>query len=571
MRLQARCAIYGTASGPLLFSDTPLSFWGGIDPNTGQVVDCHHPLCGQIITGAVLAIPSSRGSCTGSGILLEILLQKLAPAALIFEQPEQILTLGVLVASALFNISIPVVFLPSQNFNLLRTGKFALVEGSNLQVGDDLFARPLHISQPEFDAQKVRLSPKDKDMLTGAYGPAARTALEIVLRMAEMQGAEKLLDVSQVHVDACIYIGPASIQFAQKMADLGGKFAIPTTLNSISIDRRRWTELGIDAQLATQADRLAELYLSMGASPSFTCAPYMLQSAPKLGEQIGWAESNAVVYANSVLGARTQKYPDFLDVCIALTGRAPFSGCHRDEDRRPSLVVNLPNIKNGDDSVYPLIGYHIGKIAGSGIPIIYGLESSKPTLSDLKAFGAAFATTASAPMFHIKGITPEADKYTKHLTQLKTCDIEFSDLTACWNDLNTATDTSVQLISLGNPHFSIEEFAILSDLCSNRHKNPKVEMIITTNREVLQNITEAGYFDALERFGAEFITDTCWCMLTEPVIPKATRNIMTNSGKYAHYAPGMVQRRVHFGSLAQCVDAACKGQFTRNIPDWLRE
>ncbi|KAG2417293.1 hypothetical protein HFD88_008512 [Aspergillus terreus] len=568
--MKGHCLINGTAAADLLYSSIPLSFWGGVDPTTGRIVDHHHPLNGQSMANRILAIPCGRGSCSGSTVMLELLLNGCAPAALIFEQREQILTLGVLVGQALFDRSIPVLVLSPSDFLHLRSTPYAAVHGDTLSPSSTPLPHPPLPSAPPIPLPpSIPLSPSDKATLSGEHGAAAQIALEILLRFAALQGAPGLLPVSRAHIDACIYTGPASLAFAQKLRALDARVVVPTTLNAISIDQRRWRDLGVDPALAANADALAAAYQAMGAQPSFTCAPYTLDDAPVPDEDIGWSESNAVVFANSVLGARTQKYPDFVDVCIALTGRAPRAGCHVPEGRRPVLRVEVGaaaaaavgGLGGGDgDAVFPLLGYVVGKAAQHRVPLVCGMEGLAPAMVDLKAFSAAFGTTASAAMFHVRGVTPEAAQFADGL-ELEAVEITRDDVRAAWQALNSARDASVGLVSLGNPHFALDEFARLAGLCAGRRKSAAVEVIITTSRNNYEQAREAGHLAVVEAFGATVITDTCWCMISEPVIPRSVRNIMTNSAKYAHYAPGMVQRGVHFGSLRQCVDAACCGVF----------
>ena len=571
--LAGRSLVDGAAFGPLLHADVGLSFWGGVDPCSGEVIDRHHPLSGQCLAGRVLAIPSGRGSCTGSSVLMELISNSHAPAALVLAQADEILTLGVLVAQLLFGRSLPVLCIGEEAFAALGGKEFARVDGTHLDLfdkqPDDTWApRPGDV-QP--DNHSVRLTAHDRALLAGEFGKAAQVAMQIVLRMAQLQGAEQLIDITQAHIDGCIYTGPASLRFARQLVEWGAKVRVPTTLNSISVDQRRWRELGIDPALGEPASALGDAYMAMGAQLSFTCAPYLLDSAPKAGEQIVWAESNAVVYANSVLGARTLKYPDYLDICIALTGRAPLTGCHLDARRKARLHVELPPLADLDDSFYPLLGYHIGALAGSRIPLISGLEQHLPDLDDLKAFGAAFATTSSAPLFHIAGVTPEALDPAQVLDgPLPVTRVTLADLLLSWQELNSARDPSVDVVSLGNPHFSLSEFARLARLCQGRHCHPHVVLAITCGRAVLEQARAAGHIAAIEAFGATLVCDTCWCMLGEPVIPPAARNLMTNSGKYAHYAPGLVGRKVHFASLAECVDAACSATASGRLPQWLQ-
>jgi hypothetical protein len=303
----------------------------------------------------------------------------------------------------------------------------------------------------------------------------------------------------------------------------------------------------------------------MGARPSFTCAPYLLDSAPGFGEHIGWAESNAVVYANSVIGARTMKYPDYLDICIALTGRAPLAGCHLDAGRRATLALEVEMPPGADDAFWPLLGYCCGSVCGTEIPLILGLEGSGAGAVELKAFGAAFATVAAAPMFHIAGVTPEAGEQGPE----RRLRIDLSALRQAWEALNTAASPDVGLVSLGNPHFSLEECASLAALVQGRTKAADVAVVVTCGRAVHEAAARAGHVEAAEAFGVRFVTDTCWCMIGEPVIPPEVRTLMTNSGKYAHYAPGLVGRGVRFGSLASCVEAACGGRAPEEPPAWL--
>ncbi len=563
-----RTLVAGDAGGELLSAEVGLSFWGGVDPQTGIVIDQHHPLRNQSLAGRVLAIPSGRGSCSGSGVLLELILNGHAPAAIVICEREEILTLGAMVAEVVFDRSIPVLRVDREVFARLGEYRYARVAGAGLQLlheppGEDW--QPARSQHEGSGDTAIHLDAIDQAFLSGQHGKAAQVAMRLLLRMAAVQEAEAFMDVSQVHVDGCIYTGPASLRFAEILVAWGARVRVPTTLNAISVDKRRWRAQGVADDLGTPASALADAYLAMGAEPSFTCAPYLLETAPEFGEQVGWAESNAVVYANSVIGARTMKYPDYLDICMALTGRAPLAGCHRDAGRRATLALDVEMPAGTDDSFWPLLGYCCGSVCGSEIPLIRGLEASAAGPDELKAFGAAFATVAAAPMFHIAGITPEADGQRPE-RQVR---IGLGDLRRAWDVLNTAALPEVGLVSLGNPHFSLSECARLAGLVRGRTKSPDVALIVTCGRAVFEAASQAGHVAEAEAFGVQFVTDTCWCMLGEPVIPPAVRTLMTNSGKYAHYAPGLVGRGVRFGSMAACVEAACSGKAQQDRPAWL--
>ncbi|KAL7917799.1 hypothetical protein ACQKWADRAFT_274063 [Trichoderma austrokoningii] len=574
-------SVQGNASGPLIASNLELSFWGGVDPQTSEVIDRHHPLSGKYIQDAILAIPSGRGSCSGSGVLLELILNGKGPKGLIFSRKEDILTLGVVVAEEMFNKSIPVVILGTDKFLDLQIATYATINGntvSTAQFTDVLEVSGLVIEKPLGTSlnSHVELSDEDRGFLEGLHGRAAQAAMRIILRMAAIEGAGKLIHITQVHIDGCVYTGPGSLSFAERLRDWGGKVLVPTTLNSISVDQKRWRSQGVTPSFGEAAEKLATAYTDMGGRPTFTCAPYTLSSAPKKGDQIAWAESNAVVYANSVLGARTMKYPDFLDICIALTGRAPHGGLHLKHNRLASVCVDMPILLNEDidDSFYPLLGYHVGGLAGSRIPVIAGFDKVRPSTDDLKAFGAAFATMASAPMFHIVGITPEAATLQDAIgdrDSIESISLDLRQLETSWNALNSAQDGSpVDLISLGNPHFSISEMRKLASICRGRIKDDRVSIMVTCGRATHGLASQTGLIEELERFGVQFITDTCWCMIDEPVIPTTSKTIMTNSAKYAHYGPGLTGKKFYFGSLERCIAAACSGKYDKEIPKFIK-
>ena len=569
---RGRSLVAGSASGPVLHADLGVSFWGGIAAETGMVIDGQHPLHGQCVAGKVLAIPSGRGSCTGSAVLLELIMNRAAPAAIVFCEDETILPLGALVADALFGRSLPMVRLGRSAFKALGTARHATVSDGHVTASGASVAVTAADLPPLPDVA-LELTDRDRAMLDGAEGPARQLAMRIVLQMARLEGASRLIDLSQCHLDCCIYTGPVSVAIAERMRDLGARVKVPTTLNAISIDRGQWRALGIPPDRAAEVERQTDAYLAMGAQPSFTCAPYLLDSAPGRGEHVGWAESNAVAFANSVLGARTGKYPDYLDLCLALTGRAPLSGCHLDSNRRARLHIHVDLPAEADDSLFPLLGYLVGKLSPHEVPALTGLEGASPSRDDLKAFAAAFATTSAAAMFHIVGITPEAPDLASALGEDAVAEpvaIAGADLLEAWEDLNGRDTSPVSCVAIGNPHSSVEELRAIARLCDGRTKAAATQAIITTSRAMLARARAAGVAQSLECFGFRLVTDTCWCMIEEPVIPRWPGVLLTNSGKYVHYGPGLTGQRVRFAGLAACVEAAATGVFAGTPPGWSR-
>ncbi|MGF7159158.1 hypothetical protein FHS85_000768 [Rhodoligotrophos appendicifer] len=567
------CLVPGTAAGAVLYSSVGLSFMGGVSPTTGIITDTHHPLRGESVCGRILAIPSGRGSCGGSVVIFELLMNGHAPGALIIQHRETILTLGVIIALELFAKGIPIIRLDAAGFAALAEAEHAEVrDGTVTLSGKASPTSEACAHLPELDLSRFHLSPGDLRFLAGDFGEAQRIAMQIIIRTAQLEGADRLVDVDMAHIDGCFYQGPASLQFARKLCQLGGRARVPSTMNALCVDRRQWRDLGVSDAIGTPSDDLADAYVEMGVRPTYTCAPYLLDSPPVFGQQIAWGESNAVVFANSVIGARTMKYPDYLDILVAMTGRAPDADCHRDGPRLATVRIDVICPRQPDDAFYPALGYLIGKIATNEVPVVCGLEHLPVTHDDLKAFGAAFATTSAAPMFHVLAITPEANSLEQAVGPdgpTRSVTVTLHDLGETWLELNTAETPEVGLVSLGNPHFSLTECERLAHLCDGRAKSDQVSVIVTCGRDVYAKADAAGYVERITAFGGRFMTDTCWCLIGEPIVAPDITNIMTNSGKYAHYGPAAVNKGFHFGSLETCVDAACSGGVKSGLPGWL--
>ena len=556
----AQLIVPAEVEGRVLVCSEGLSFWGGVDPATGRVIDAHHERHGQSLAGKVVLMPTSRGSCSGSGVLLALALNGKAPAALIFREDEDILTLGALIAARMFDRPLAVLRLTKDEYEAASETSSLRITCSGLQGG------ALSLPLQRLSEDRLTLSAVDRAMLDGSEGPAVKLAMETLCTMAVLQGAHELIDVSRVHIDGCIYHSDANLRFAQTMAEMGARVRVPTTMNAISVDYANWRDQGVPPNFGVPASQLAAAYLQIGARPTFTCAPYQLDDKPIEGEDIGWSESNAVIYANSVLGARTAKHPDFLDLCIALTGRAPRSGVYLEENRAARRIIEVELPAGHDDSLWPLLGWLAGQKAADRIPILSGLEATAPSEDDLRALCAAFGTTSAAPMLHIAGVTPEADR--QAADDADRVRITRDDFARAWHDFNSG-DRDIDLVSLGSPHFSLQETRRFAALMEGHRCHADVSVIVTLGREVLEAAKAEGLVTRLVDAGVQFYPDICWCSITEPLFPPSARVLMTNSGKYAHYAPGLCDRKVRFGSLADCAAAARTGRAPAESPAWL--
>jgi hypothetical protein len=417
----------------------------------------------------------------------------------------------------------------------------------------------------------LHLNTHDEAFLHGDHGPAARLAMRILTRVAEAQSAERMMDITAAHIDSTLYMGPATLEFAERLAQLGAQVCVPTTLNVSGVDEYHWREWPVPAEWAEPAQRQMVAYQSMGCAPTWTCAPYQTEFKPTFGQQIAWGESNAIVFANSVIGARTERYPDLLDICAAITGRVPARGLHLTENRAGQLVlrlVDVPLALQRADEFYPVLGHLMGKLAADHIPVIDGLQVT-PSEDQLKALGAASASSGAVALFHLVGVTPEArtlDVALQGHTPQQTIDVTMNMLRDARRELTTADGEQLDMVVLGSPHFSLAEFKRLAPLLIGKQRHPNVQFLVTSSRAMTLLADKAGVLESLRAFGGKVTVDTC--VLTTPMLPSHIKVLMTNSAKYAYYAPGLLNTRVVFGSLADCVNSAMMGRVVRDESLW---
>jgi len=428
-----------------------------------------------------------------------------------------------------------------------------------------------HIFDIETEHMTLSLTAKDREMFRGDHGPATKMAMSILVRMAEIAGAKELLDISGAHIDSTVYIGDAGLEFAERLAGLGAKVAVPTTLNVSGLDEHHWQEWAVPNDWARQAYRQMIAYQSMGTIPTWTCAPYQTEMKPSFGQQIAWGESNAIVFANSVLGARTERYPDLFDICCAITGRAPNIGLHRMENRAGELLLSIrgiPDLVQLSDDFYPVLGNLIGKLARERIPVLDG-QCIFPSEDQLKALGAAAASSGAVALFHMVGVTPEAPTreaaFQGHDPQ-ESITVTMDMLRESRRELTHTDSEALDLVVLGSPHFSLAEFKLLAPLVHGNRKHPNVKFLVTSSRAMTQLAKQAGFLDVLQDFGAQLTVDTC--ILTSPMLPPEVKYLMTNSAKFAYYTPGLLDRQITFGSLKDCVASAVEGKVVRDETLW---
>lgn len=409
----------------------------------------------------------------------------------------------------------------------------------------------------------MELTAEDEARLEGEAGPGEQLAMRIVVALAGATGAAGLLDVTGAHIDSCLYHGQATLDFAGRLLEGGARVSVPTTLNVSSLDMLHPELHSGYPAAAGAARRLAGMYEAMGCSPTWTCAPYHLEQRPALGEHVAWAESNAIVFANSVLGARTDRYGDLIDICAAVTGRAPAAGLHLDENRWATVLFDVCDLPRGLmdlDQAYPLLGLVVGAGAGSRVPVIDGLPAGVGE-DRLRALGAAAASAGSVGMFHAVGCTPEApslDAATNGMPPGEVVQVTSEDLRRARATLHTSRSGDLACVCVGTPHYSVGEFGTLVDLIEGRRVHRGVSFYASTSRHVLAELRLRGWDRVLEEAGVTLVVDTC--TYVEPGFAGIRGLAMTDSAKWAWYAPANLGVEVVFASIAECVDSAVDGR-----------
>ena len=406
----------------------------------------------------------------------------------------------------------------------------------------------------------LRLSVPDKEMLSGNRGDAAQFAMQLLVALAESQGAERMIDIAWAHVASAYNQGQVNMDFARRLTDGNARVAVPTTLTACAVDLRK----GAAKSSVERAQlELIDTYASMGCDPVMTCAPYHARPEPKCGEQLAWSESSAVVYANSVLGARSNRYVEFVDMCAALTGRVPDCGLHTNQGRRASVLFQLRDIPDrwyADDWFFHALGILVGRQSGTGVPAIQGFAEHS-SIEQLRALGSAAATAGSVSMFHAIGLTPEArtldDAFQGRTPGRQIC-VTADDIRGVAAELGAHPDLRLTAVCLGAPHASFSELALLHQLLDGREVASGLQVYVATSAAMLGQLETAELLDDLIRAGVKLVIGRC--TYYRPTMPGADGHVMTNSAKWAYYAPSGLGATVTFATLADCVESACAGR-----------
>ncbi|WP_273726249.1 aconitase X catalytic domain-containing protein [Brucella gallinifaecis] len=416
----------------------------------------------------------------------------------------------------------------------------------------------------------LTLTHEEQSIAAGEQGQGAAMAMRIVAETAHLMGAPRLIPIASAHIDGALYHGDSGTLFAERLVDGGARTKVRATLNVGSIDLTGCSRNLLPKHEADMARRMMRAYIKLGCEPTWTCAPYQAGHRPARGTDVAWGESNAVVFCNSVLGARTNRYGDFLDIACAISGRAPDYGLHRNENRRATVILDVSAVDPAflqSEVAWPILGNLFGRSIGTNIGVVAG-AGMIPDEDALKAFGAAAASVGAVGLFHVVGVTPEAPDLETALQHQKPDGIVHVTqgmIEATRKRLSTVDHVdAIDAVAIGSPHLSISEFDRLERAIAGRKL--AVPLYACTGRHALVELENSGRRVLLEKAGVVIVADTC--VVVTPIMPtKDDAVLMTNSGKFAHYAPGNTGYGVLYGSLEECVESAVAGRpiFVRQV------
>ena len=409
------------------------------------------------------------------------------------------------------------------------------------------------------------LTDYEKALLKGDYGQEAKQLMEIMVKVAEINEAAELVDVKHVMIGNTGMLsigGETGINFLVRLADCGIKFRVPTFTNVVSIDVEQWQKMGIPKEYAETQLKSVEAWRRMGAILCLSCMPHLCGAIPKYGDHVAYSDTAPVIFANSYFGAKSNRESDLIALASAICGRIPNFGYHLDENRLGQVLVNI-KAKLKKDSDYDALGYYVGRIVKDKVPVFKNMDKEVSTQS-LIQLGAALATSGTVALFHCLDITPEV-KHNPYVYGEKNIaeeiEVTDDDIRATYRELNTTTDTKIDLVFIGCPHCTIEKLKHIADVLADRQVNKDTEVWISVPNVVRELATRTGDIQRIERSGAKVLADTC--AVVAPTAMLGYRSMATDSAKAQAYMSDF-GLNVRFGTTDQCLAAALKGYWEVN-------
>ncbi len=376
--------------------------------------------------------------------------------------------------------------------------------------------------------------------------------MEILVALGEIFGADRLIEISSVQISGVSYktIGDAGIRWLEFMSS--EKVVVPATLNPAGMDLRLWRQMGISEEFADKQLKIIDAYSRLGAKIICSCTPYLVGHSPPFKEHIAWSESSAVCYANSVLGARTNREGGPSALAAALIGKTPNYGYHLEENRQPTLRVDV-DVPLHEESDYGALGAFVGRKVENGVPYFTRLRS--PSADGLKSLAAALAASGGVAMFHAEGVTPEAASV--DLKGVEETVFSPEDLVSSYEKLSTFKSGEVDIVAIGCPHASLSEMKKVADIIKGKKVAENTQLWVFTSGGTKLMAERFGYLGTILKAGGKVYTDCC--MIVAPVEEFGFKTMAVNSAKAAVYGPSASKVDVIFGTTGRCVEIAVKG------------
>ena len=386
----------------------------------------------------------------------------------------------------------------------------------------------------------MELSKHEQKMLDGELGAAAQQSMEILFALGKIYKAERMIPIASSQVSGVSYktIGDAGLEYLQDMVKKGAKVRVPSFLNPAGMDRAQWNDMGVPPAFAKKQIEVLDAYSAMGIGMTCTCAPYQVGIRPKLGEHIAWSESSAVAFANSVLGARTNREGGPSALAAAICGVTPNYGLHLEENRLADFVVEV-EAELGGYADFGAAGYFVGEATKGKNVAFTGIKKASET--QLKGLGAAMAASGSNALFYVKGVTPE------YLVKEGAEKITLGEKELAATREKIGVKEKPQLVTIGCPHASLEEIARVSELVKGRKLT--CQLWVCTAKKTKEEAAAKGYVAIIEKAGGRVVADTC--MVVCPLEEMGYSSTGCNSGKAAKYLGSMCKQRVVFGELEE--------------------
>ncbi len=419
----------------------------------------------------------------------------------------------------------------------------------------------------------MRLSDGDKRMLDGSEGPAAREAMDHLVKLGEAFEADELVDIDSVHLFSdWLLMNEAGLRLYERFVGLGAKMRVHSSCEPIGFDLSRWQEFNLPSEYFSKQMQLSRCLRQMGVVLTYSNLIHLTQNVPTFGAHIAWIEGNATGWANSVVGARGNRESPINCLMAGITGRLPKYGLLRDENRRAQVIVEIdPEIiasfgAPGSTSCdWSSLGMLVGDLAFDRIPAVVGLPR-RMKIEELKAFCSMCSPALTTSLILMVGISPEAPTLEAAFGGRIPKDVErkrvtLDELKDGFAALSEVPSTRIDGVLTGCPYKTVYELQELAGMLEGRRVKPDVFFWVYTDRAIWELAEASGLRERIERSGARLYHDACPVMIPHDRMFGPDKVFAADSVKMIRLIRGLGKPNFVFGSLADLIRAAETGTF----------